>query len=257
MYAKTRSGVAMVPLCSDDGVLLNKPEYADLEVQNTVNLYAQITNATPSITVNTNMNDESITVNSVASVSAGDVITIYEGSRFYQSIVASAAGNTVGLGSPLDYAFTIDADVYIGDWNVAVDGSVASKTARVLAPPAGVFCIHRIHVAITDDTAMDSAKFGGITALTNGILFRVVNGATQNLPLVVNNMGFSEQGFDIQYDPKAPAGVYGFIAKLNLPDAPGAILRIAGSGNDELQCIIRDNLTSLTMFNINIQGHVV
>ena len=222
-----------------------------------VDLYAHIDKVLPSITVNTNLYDESIIVDSIASVAAGDVIVIYEGCRFYQSIVLSAAVLTINLASPLDFAFTTAAIVHIGTWNLAVNGSVTPIIAQVAVPPLCEFNIYQINVSITDNVVMDSAKFGGIAALTNGILFRVVNSTIKNLPLVVNNIGFSEQGFDITYDPKAPAGVYGFQAKKNYLEVNGVALRLNGATGDVLQCIIRDDLTDLSLFDIAVNGHVV
>jgi hypothetical protein len=221
-----------------------------------IDLYAHIDKAIPSITVNTSLYDEAIVVNSIADVVAGDVIVIYEGCRFYQSLVLSAAVLTINLASPLDFAFTTAAIVHIGTWNLAVNGSVTPQIAHIFVPSECEFNIYQINISITDNVIMDSAKFGGIAALTNGILFRMVNGTIKNLPLVVNNIGFSEQGFDIKYDEKAPAGVYGFQAKKNYPIVNGVSLRLNGKTNDEIQCIIRDDLTDLTMFNITINGHI-
>jgi len=222
-----------------------------------VDLYAHIDKVNPSITVDTTLYDESIVVDSIASVAPGDVILICEGNRFYQSIVASAAVLTINLASPLDFAFTTAAIVHIGTWNLAVDGSGTTQIAHILPPTTAEIDIYQINVSITDNVDMDSAKFGGIAALTNGILFRVVNSTIKNLPLVVNNIGFSEQGFNIQYDPKAPAGVYGFQAKKNYHEINGISIRLDGSTNDEFQCLIRDDLTDLTLFDITVNGHIV
>lgn len=231
--------------------------FAGIKDSTSVDLYLHVDKAAPSITVDTSLNDASITVDSITDIAAGDVIDILEGIRFYQSIVTSAAGNTVGLGSPLDFAFTTAAIISTGHWNLARDGSGSTVTAYTLAPPNAGFQIHQISVSMTDGTEMDSAKFGGITALTNGILFRVINGITKNLPLVVNNMGFMEQGFDIQYDPKAAAGVFGFHAVKNYSETNGVVIQLDGTNNDELQCLIRDDLTALTLMAITINGHVI
>ena len=156
----------------------------------------------------------------------------------------------------MDFAFTTAAVIHIGTWNLAVDGSGTTKIAHIVVPPECKFNIYQLNISITDNVVMDSAKFGGISALTNGILFRMVNSTVKNLPLIVNNIGFSEQGCDISYDPKAPAGVYGFQAKKNYNIVNGVSLRLNGETNDEIQCLIRDDLTDLTMFNITINGHV-
>ncbi|MCK5025114.1 MAG: hypothetical protein KAS15_00885 [Nanoarchaeota archaeon] len=223
---------------------------------NSVDLYAHINQAAPLITVNTNLNDESIIVNSIAAVNDGDAIFISEGCKFYQSLVTSTSVLTINLASPLDFAFTTKAAVHIGPWNLAVDGSVTQKIAHILVPPGCEFNILQLTISITDNVVMDSAKFGGILALTNGILFRIKNGFVKNLPLVVNNIGFAEQGCDIRYDDKAPAGVYGFQAKKNYLKTNGVVLRLKGETHDQLQCIIRDDLTDLTMMNITVNGHM-
>jgi hypothetical protein len=237
----------------------NKAMPVNIQDQHTdsVDLDAHIDEALPSMTSDADLDDESITVDSVLGISQGQVIIIYEGTRFYQSLVVSVVGNDVNLASPLDSAFTTAAVIHIADWNLNVDGSSVTKIAHIFVPSAVKFDIYQINIAITDGAAMDSAKFGGISALTNGILFRAVNSRTKNLHLVVNNIGFSEQGFDISYDAKAPAGVYGFQAKKNWHSVNGISLRLDGSTGDELQCHIRDDLTELTMVNITVNGHVV
>ena len=222
-----------------------------------VDLYAHIDKITPSLTVDTTLYDDFIIVDSIASVVAGDVIFITEGKRFFQSIVLSAAVLTINMASSLDFAFTTAAIVHIGSWNLNVDGSGTTQIAHVLVPPEAQVDIYQINVSITDNVDMDSAKFGGIAALTNGILFRVVNHTIKNLPLVVNNIGFSEQGFNISYDPNAPAGVYGFQAKKNYHEVNGVSLRLNGKTNDKLECLIRDDLTDLSLFDITVNGHIV
>lgn len=223
---------------------------------NSIDLYAQIAQSAPILTANTALNDESIAVNSIAGVNAGDAIFISEGCKFYQSLVSSTSVLTINLASPLDFAFTTEAIVRIGAWNLAVDGSVTTKIAQIIVPPLCEFNILQLTITIIDNVVMDSAKFGGISALTNGILFRIINGTIKNLPLVVNNIGFAEQGCDIRYDDKAPAGVYGFQAKKNYLETNGVVLRLNGSTNDKLQCLIRDDLTDLTMLNITVNGHI-
>lgn len=222
-----------------------------------VDLYLHIDNALPSITVNASIDDESIVVDSIADISAGDVIVLYEDDRFFQSLVVSATGNTITLGSPLDYAFTTSATVHVGDWNLAVDGSLLVKTAHLIAPPNAIIDIHTINISMVDNATMDGTTFGGIPALGNGILFRLENGIIKNLPLVVNNLGFAETGCVVNYDDKVPAGTYGFRARKNYLKTNGTVLRVDGSAGDELQLLIRDDLTDLTNFNVTINGHIV
>ncbi|MCK4794861.1 MAG: hypothetical protein KAV87_64625 [Desulfobacteraceae bacterium] len=220
-------------------------------------LYAHVNKATPSITVDASVNDEALTVDSIVDVAAGDVIGLCEGTHCYQSLVTSTAANTINLGSPLDFAFTTSGTMYTGHWNIALDGSGTTQVASIVVPPDVCFEIYEIIVSMTDDVAMDSSKFGGIAALTNGILFRIVNGTTKNLPLIVNNIGFQEAGFDLQYDAKAPAGTYGISAKKNYFVSNGVVLKLDGATNDEFQCHIRDDLTGLSLMAIALHGRCI
>lgn len=222
-----------------------------------VNIYFHIDKLTTALTNDTAIDDIDITVDSVVGVIAGYIIVIYEGERKFQSIVKSILGNVITMVSPLDFAFTAGAIIHFGIFNLAVNGSVTPQIAHFMTPPDVKYDIYTINFFITDDAAMDSAKFGGIPALTNGILLKHKNGKIKNLMLVYNNHGFSEQGCTIEYDPKAPAGVYGFEAKKNYKVVSGVSLRLVGSTDDDLEIIIQDDLTDLKSFTATVQGHVV
>lgn len=224
---------------------------------NAIDLYAYIDKATPSITVDTSIDDKSITVNSIVDVAADDVITIFEDNRIFQSIVSTASNSVIHFASQLDYAFTTDSTVDIGNWNLAVDGSSSPITAHIPLPPSAKWDVYQINISMIDNTVMDSSKFGGIPALANGIVLRLINGKNKNLALIFSNIGFSEQGFDITYDPKPPSGVYGFQAKKNYHITNGISLRLDGSIGDEICLIISDSLGDLTSFDITINAHVV
>jgi len=241
------------PLESNNAVPVNvQDQHSDA-----VELYMHVTEASPAITADTAIDDESVAVDALTGVGVGDAITIREGVRSYQSLVTSSADLTIGLASPLDFAFTTAAGACVGAWNIAVDGSETAKVAMLHVPPGASFDIYSIAVNMTDETAMDSAKFGGIAALSTGILFRSVNGHTKNLPLIVNNKGFFEIGFNVTYDSKAPSGVYGLSAVKNYSSVNGVSLRLDGATDDRLELHIRDDLTGLTSMNITCNGHVV
>lgn len=222
-----------------------------------VDLYLHLDEAQPSITATASLDDTTLTVNSVAGVSAGDAITVYEGDRFFQSLVVSAVGTTITLASPLDYGFGPTAQLRVGAWNFNVDGSTTPVKAAIWAPPAAQFDLHSVQVTMTSTTVMDSAKFGGIAALTNGVLFRIVDGVTKNLPLIVNNTGFHEIGFSLVYDEKAPAGVYGLRASKNYCEVNGRSVKLGCCSSDELQFWIRDDLTGLDLLSVAVNGHIL
>jgi len=231
--------------------------YLQDQTTESLDCYLQVTNETPSLTAVINVDDTSFTVDSITGISAGDVITVREGTNLYQSIVLSTSVNTINVNSPSDKAFTTAATVDVGDWNLNLDGSSATITACFCPPPASKVDIYRVNVNITDGAVMDSSKFGGISALTKGILLRVKNHVNNNLNIVVNNIGFSEQGYSVEYDPKAPAGVYGLRASKNFSKENGVAIRLDGSIGDEFQLLIQDDLTDLTLVDVTICGHIV
>ncbi len=199
----------------------------------------------------------SITLNSVAGVSAGKCIDIYENGRSFQALVQSVVGNTVTFNCPADQAFSTNAVVEFGNWNMNIDGSV-TRVIYKISPPAGTtWDINRVIIGILDDVAMDDAKFGGITALTNGVVFRVKDGYTKNLFVVNDNGGFRERSFDAQYSDKAPSGQYGFGVRktFNGQEKSGVTIRLNGDTSDELEVIIQDNLTALTKMAVVANGH--
>jgi len=106
---------------------------------------------------------------------------------------------------------------------------------------------------------MDDAKFGGITALSKGIVVRVKDGYMKNIFYARSNNDLREQTFDVVYADKAPAGQYGLGCRrtFNGQEKNGVTIRLDGSSNDQLQIYLQDNLTGLTKMSIIAQGHVV
>lgn len=248
--------------CNEDDILIVvQSGTVDVFIQDQythpIDLHAYIDKMTPSITIDTEIDDKSITVDSITNVAANDLITIYEIDRIFQSIVLTASNSVINFASLLDYNFTTNATVIIGNCNLAVDGSSNPIIAHISLPPAVKWDIYQINISMIDNTVMDSSKFGGISALNNGILLRVINDNIKNLVSVTNNIGFSEQGFDITYDPKPPSGVYGFQAKKNYHIINGVSLRLDGSIGDEIRLIISDSLSDLTLLCMTINAHVV
>ncbi|OYT15315.1 MAG: hypothetical protein B7C24_13705 [Bacteroidetes bacterium 4572_77] len=230
--------------------------YVDYKSQLPADYYIYNIQATPSISSNASIDDEVLTVTSSTGVVAGNVITIYEGTVMFQSLVTATTATTISIGSPLDFAFTTAATVETGLWNMNVDGSSTTQIFKIKAPIGTSLHVHVFSLTMLDSTAMDDGKFGGITQLTNGMVGRFVNGMTKNLALIVNNIGFYEAGFNTEYSSKAPAGQYGFRAKRQMADVNGTVMLINGVDGDEFQIHIRDDLTDLDQFACTISGHM-
>ena len=212
---------------------------------------------TASIAVSTTIEDRIITLGAGHGASAGEYLNIAEGVRFYQGTVLVVDGNDITLDSGLDFAFTTAAAVVRGTENLAVDGSVTPVVFKIAPPGTLIWHINRFIFHIEDNVDMDTGKFGGIAALTNGMLLRKKNDSFKNFFNIKSNGDFTHRSYDVQYDAKAPAGVYGFSCRstYNGEDKRGVTIELIGSQNDEVQAIIQDDLTDLTSFHIIAQGH--
>lgn len=238
----------------DDDTLVIHTEYGH-EVPADYYLYQ--TKATVVLSSATEIGDELIKVVSSSGVVVGHAITFYEGNNMFQSLVTATTPTTVSIASLIDFEYTPDALIEAGLWSMNVDGSSETQIFSIKAPPTSVVCIHTINCSMLDASDMDDAKFGGMDALTHGILFRFVDGIIKNLALIVNNIGFWEIGFKTEYSPKAPAGQYGFRARRHIPEINGVVVRINFGGTSEFQIHVRDDLTDLDLFACVINGHLI
>lgn len=194
-------------------------------------------------------------------ISTGDIIELYEETQFFQAIVLNVVTNTITIDSLLDFAFTDLAVGLRGVNAMNVDGStpvifrVTPKSLR----DGQEWDITRVLIHIQDGTAMDDARFGGLTALTNGVLLRNKNGITQNIFNVKSNSEWALRAFDVVYADRAPAGSFGLRIRRTFGGQAktGVTIRLTATNNDEFQIIIQDDLTGLEQFHAVAQGHLV
>ena len=177
-----------------------------------------------------------------------------------QAIVKSISGKNITINVPLDYNFTTNAKVIFCEWNMNYDGSNNTLYYTISPPENVTWDITRIIFSITDDAAMDSTTFGGIASLPNGVVLRVKDDNYKNIFVVSDNGGFAERAYDVTYDDRrSPVSEYGFRVRRTFSgqDKDGVVIRLNGSKNEELQLIIQDDLTDITKFAANVQGHIV
>ena len=156
--------------------------------------------------------------------------------RNYQSLGPVSAGDHVGFPLPAQARTTALGDV-----------------ERLPVGPSIVVDITRIMGTIIDGVAMDDGKFGGIDALTNGIVLRLNNGVISNHWNAKTNGDLGLICFDSAYTEKAPAGENGFRFRNTYagPSKHGVTLRL-GVG-EILEILVQDNLTALTDFQMMAQ----
>lgn len=220
------------------------------------------------IIVDTTIFDTSIQISCPTLPVVGQFVCLREGQHYYQgeilSVVADGGDNyTLGLDSPLDYAFTVLGGCSLTSADLNVNGSVAPVIFYISPEellPGTVWDIHGVVAHIVDDATMDDTLFGGIASLTKGVVFRGVNGITKNFGNFKNNGDFGDYGFNPSYVDKAGGGQYAFRANLRIVDQYGTSLAMVSAekaeDSDRLQVIIQDNLTAISFFHISIQGHI-
>ena len=213
------------------------------------------------ITLSSNTAIDDTVVNVVAGhgASAGNLICLKESQRFYQGIILSTTATTLTLDTPLDYAFSAGANCSPTSRELAVDGGPVTKVFHI-RPPVGVqWDVVRIMFFLEGTSTMDSALFGDISAITNGIVLRKKDDTYHNIFNIKSNGDFASRAYDIAYDDKAPAGKTAVRIRRTFggQSKNGVVIRLDGDVPDDLQLLVQDDLTGLERFYVIVQGHVV
>jgi hypothetical protein len=104
---------------------------------------------------------------------------------------------------------------------------------------------------------MDDSRFGGLPALTRGLVFRIVNGFQRTIFCFKTNQDIKQFCYDVNYSSRAPSGYFGFSSRITFggQSKHGVVLRL-GAG-DVLQWVVQDDLTGLDTLKIAAEGHEV
>jgi hypothetical protein len=191
---------------------------------------------------------------------AGDDIVIVENDRFYQGSVLSVATNVLTLDTPIDYAFPSSTSlVFEVISNMNVDGSSTRQVFRIGTTGSVTKNIHLrgLRLYITDGVAMDDGKFGGISALTRGVVIQIVkaDGRRFNVVNAKTNEDFG-LAFDHKgYTDKASGGEYSVEFTWSAYAECGTIINI--TPGDAIEITIQDDLTTLTSFKALAFGQLM
>ena len=259
------------PIESNNAIPVNVQDQASEVID--LHLMRTITDIT--ITSNTSIDDTIVSIDSDVTPQIGNSVCFKESTAFYQGDILSVTptggtGYDIELDMPLDYAYTTDGGCALRDKNLNVDGSttpvVFSVSPQGLIDPLKYnrgqrWDIVRLMLAITDATAMDDGKFGGITGgITNGIVIRKKNGTYKNIFNAKTNGDIALHVYDLTYidDTLGPAGLYGLRVRRTFggQNKNGVVIRLDADDDDEFQVIVRDNLTGLDGFTAVVQGHI-
>jgi hypothetical protein len=172
--------------------------------------------------------------------------------------IGAPAGSVISLDTPVDIVLPNGSAIAAVTTNMAVDGSVTTQIFQIGPTGPGstaVTEVTRIMGHILDSTAMDDGKFGGMTALTNGVVFRKNDGVISNYWNVKTNADLALLCYNFQYSDKAPGGQFGanFRNTYAGQGAHGVVLELLPG--EYLEILIQDDLTALDEFTMMAQGH--
>lgn len=225
----------------------------------------QITNGTIS-TSETLVNQYDIELETMTGVLVGTYLIIFSPAtnRFYKGYVLDINSNTVTMDSPLDSTFPAGSFVDITKTNMNANGSAVAPVTFGLrgvsdSPTGLVVDVTRIIIYCQTATAVDLTKFGDIVAgITNGLVLRVRNGRNFNIFNIKTNGEIASEFYD--WSPHAKSnpvqGADGFVARLTFAGESKIGTAIRLKPGEDLEAVIRDNLSTITLLNIVAEGHI-
>lgn len=216
-------------------------------------------------TSGTTVGEREATFSTSHGIDAGDIVAMFTtDGHFYYGTALSVVTDTVTFDALFDHNFSSGTTCAVGTRNMNVDGSSTPKFFKAcigydVSGCTKQFDIVQLSLSITDQTDMDDAKFGGLSALTRGVMFRVLNGHYSNewsIPLKTNG-DMARVLTVINYSDKAPSGYYGLTGRLVYggQDNYGVVRRIGNGVYAEI--VIQDDLTGLDTFFVNAVGSEV
>lgn len=220
--------------------------------------------ASTTISAPTAIDDYSYSVTDPTGFVIGGYVSIFDliSDRFYVGEITNVAASVITVDTPLDFAFPAGSFATSGTTNMAVNGSPGSPEIfglRNTEDAVGkTFDITRIMFVCLTNGNIDLSMFGDIAGgLTNGIVFRKKDGIYNNIFNAKTNADLKNLMYDFQIQLAAGSAQDGFTGRLTFSgqDKMGVVIRLAPG--EDIQMIIRDDLSSLENFRIIAQGHEV
>ena len=223
--------------------------------------FYNITATTTTLSSNADAQDRVITVANPAIFAAGDHLDLANGTieESTHPIIISISVNDITLDRPLDSSFVIGDTVTKLISNMAVNGSVTPVSFK-LSPHIGEhWHILRFLSSFTHSSAADDSTFGDLSALTNGVLLRKYDAASDEYYTYTNwknNADMVLDMYDVDYGTKAGGGLFSTRSRFSIKSATEAVPKIDQTAGDYLEILIQDDLTGLNSYSIKAQGHV-
>jgi len=208
------------------------------------------------LAVDTVVNSNSITVQSGHGLTTGDAgthIALFDvaSATFTSAELVSVAGDVLLLDSPMPRIFAVGAAT-AGAFlkNMNVDGSITPQVFSITARENISGDIVALAMEFRDTIPMDFDTFGGLPALTNGVVLRVNNGdgTYRNLYNFKSNGDIILMAQMHDFTENNGGGIRGFNAHLVFggQENHGVVIRLDWTLSEALELVVQDDLTGLT-----------
>jgi hypothetical protein len=175
--------------------------------------------------------------------------------KSFYATVTGVSTNTITVDRPIDHIFPTTTLGRIVNTNMAVDGSTTPQIFTLRAGSVPID-ITGFTLDMLDDTAMDNSTFGSRAALANGLAFRIVDSFHKTIFNFKTNGEMAKFWGPLDYAPKVGGGDHGVTGTVRYGGQGnhGIVLRV--SGDDVLQWVVQDDLTSQNSITVTAQGHL-
>lgn len=231
-----------------------------------VNRYlANFTGTTSTLSSAVTSQDTSIDIQAgdYASFAVNDWIELLDGNTReinFLRITAKPGSPTLTLNRPIDFNYSNGSSVEKVVINLASTvGSLGSPISYKYAPAANkIIKVTTAVLTMQDSSAMDTGTFAGMSALTNGTIFRVnVSGIAITVAAFTANSDFVEDSTTIvgdMFHDRAPAGKFGMAVEWRLADILESPVVLNGANGDFLELLIQDDVTPIDDAELRIHG---
>lgn len=203
--------------------------------------------------------DRTVTLADATAFTVGSRALINSGSEARILKILAKSVNDLTFDQPLDVDHPIGEPIEVVDVNMNVVASAVAPRIFVFKPHDNTTVWHmtRMLLGMTHATAGDMGLFGNQAALTNGVLIRdKTNGVVRTLTNWKTNADIERDMYDLRFDSRAGGGgTFGTSGRGSFSRL-GAVLRLDGALAEQVEVVIQDDLSGLTEFLINGQGHV-
>jgi hypothetical protein len=201
-------------------------------------------------------------------LAAGDEVLFLDiaNDREFQATIIQRTGAgdpyTYTIDRPFDHVFEFSgANTALCRWvtsNMArAAGSLTTPliyTFRAGTDPVDVTRLFLTMYTSSTSTANDG-QFGTLSALTNGLVFRIFNGLHKTVFNFKKNLDIKQMCYDLAYGGVSQNSATGVVARISFGSQSkhGVVLR--QSNTDRLQWVVQDDLTAMDSVQASCQGH--